>query len=127
MQTPDRKHREHREPHQTTLRPGDPDKRDTKRDTSTPGELWAFVLAAARIGGFRVGYGGLAGLGRVMVARMPVIHRVPVTISVCSDPDLDDITTPAPWASVGAGVCPSGFRHATSPLHSAAKPASNEA
>ena len=124
MQTPDRKHREHPEPRQTTLRPGGA---PHKRDTSTPSELWAFVLAAARIGGFRVGYGGLAGLGRVMVARMPVIHRVPVTISVCSDSDLDDITTPAPWASVGAGVCPSGFRHATSPLHSAAKPASNEA
>lgn len=63
----------------TELRPGDAH----KRDMSNPGELWGFVLAVALIGGLGLGYlfGGLPGLALVMVAIVPVIYVVLVTIS----------------------------------------------
>ena len=53
-------------------------------DRSNPGELGAFVLAlvliAALGGGFALG--GVAGLTMVMVALVPLIYVVLVTISV---------------------------------------------
>ena len=54
------------------------------RDMSNPGELWAFLLAAALLGGLGVGFalGGLAGVGIVMVALVPVIYLVLILISV---------------------------------------------
>ena len=64
----------------TKLRPGDPH----NRDMSNPGEIWAFVLAAALVGGLGLGFlfGGLAGMGLVMVALVPAVYVVLVMISV---------------------------------------------
>lgn len=60
--------------------PGEPH----NRDLSNPGELWAFVLAAAILGALALGFlvAGLTGIGLVMVAIVPVIYLVLVTISV---------------------------------------------
>lgn len=64
----------------STPLPGEPH----NRDMSNPGETWAFVLAAALLGALGLGFavGGLAGVGLVMVALVPVIYLVLVTISV---------------------------------------------
>lgn len=57
---------------------------DHAHDRSNPGEMGAFLLAlvlvAALAGGFLVA--GVAGLTMVMVALVPVLYIVLVTISV---------------------------------------------
>lgn len=60
--------------------PGEPH----NRDMANPGEIWGFVLAAVIIAALGVGFllNGLAGVGVVMVAVVPVIYIVLVTISV---------------------------------------------
>lgn len=60
--------------------PGEPH----NRDLSNPGEVWAFVLAAVIVAALAVGFllNGLAGVGVVMVALVPVIYIALVTISV---------------------------------------------
>lgn len=65
---------------QTTSLPGEPH----NRDTSNPGELWAFALAAVLIGALGAGFLtlGLPGVGLVMVALVPVLYVVLVMISV---------------------------------------------
>lgn len=66
--------------HKVKSLPGEPH----NRDLSNPGEVWAFALAALLIavlaGGFLLN--GLAGVGVVMVALVPVIYVALVTISV---------------------------------------------
>ena len=53
-------------------------------DTTNPGEVWAFALAAALVGALGLGFalGGLTGVGLVMVALVPVIYLVLIIISV---------------------------------------------
>ncbi len=60
--------------------PGEPH----TRDLSNPGEGWAFVLAAVLLGalGLAFALGGPAGVGLLMVALVPVLYVVLVTISV---------------------------------------------
>jgi hypothetical protein len=60
--------------------PGEPH----NRDLSNPGEVWAFVVALAIIGALGAGFAlnGLAGVGLVMVAIVPVVYLVLITISV---------------------------------------------
>ena len=62
------------------LLPGEPH----NRDMSNPGEVWAFVLAAVIVAALGAGFllNGLAGIGVVMVALVPVIYIALVTISV---------------------------------------------
>jgi len=54
------------------------------RDLANPGEVWAFVLALAIVTALGVGFllNGLAGIGIVMVAIVPVIYLALITISV---------------------------------------------
>ena len=63
-----------------TSLPGEPH----NRDLSNPGEVWAFVLAAVLVGALGAGFAlaGIAGVGTVMVALVPVIYLVLITISV---------------------------------------------
>lgn len=65
---------------QPTSLPGEPH----NRDMSNPGELWAFVIAAVLIGALGAGFltAGLAGVGAVMVALVPLLYVVLVMISV---------------------------------------------
>ncbi|GKY87225.1 hypothetical protein [Sinisalibacter aestuarii] len=60
--------------------PGEPH----NRDMSNPGEVWAFVLAVVLLAvlGLAFAIAGLAGVGTVMVALVPVIYIVLITISV---------------------------------------------
>lgn len=60
--------------------PGEPH----DRDLSNPGEIWGFVLALGLVAALGTGFAvaGLAGLGAVMVALVPVIYLVLILISV---------------------------------------------
>jgi hypothetical protein len=60
--------------------PGEPH----NRDMSNPGEIWAFALAIVVLAALAVGFvlGGLAVVGTIMVAVVPVIYVVLITISV---------------------------------------------
>lgn len=60
--------------------PGEPH----NRDMSNPGELWGFVLALVLVAALGAGFllNGLAGVGIVMVALVPVIYLALITISV---------------------------------------------
>ncbi|OIP84728.1 MAG: hypothetical protein AUK37_05295 [Rhodobacterales bacterium CG2_30_65_12] len=60
--------------------PGEPH----NRDMSNPGEIWGFVLAVVLIAVLGAGFllNGLAGVGIVMVAIVPVVYIVLITISV---------------------------------------------
>ncbi|SMH53120.1 hypothetical protein [Maritimibacter sp. HL-12] len=54
------------------------------RDKSNPGEIWAFLLALVLVAALVVGFvfGSVAGITMVMVALVPVIYIVLITISV---------------------------------------------
>jgi hypothetical protein len=54
------------------------------RDMSNPGEIWGFVLAAAILAVLGTGFAlnGIAGIGLVMVAIVPVMYIALVLISV---------------------------------------------
>lgn len=54
------------------------------RDKSNPGEMGAFVLALVLVAALGAGFllGGVAGITMVMVALVPVLYVVLVTISV---------------------------------------------
>lgn len=60
--------------------PGEPH----NRDMSNPGEIWGFVLAAVLVAALATAYvlSGLAGVGVVMVAMVPIIYTVLILISV---------------------------------------------
>lgn len=63
-----------------TKLPGEPH----DRDMSNPGETWAFALALVLLGALGLGFalGGLAAVGTIMVALVPVLYVVLILISV---------------------------------------------
>jgi len=54
------------------------------RDKSNPGEMGAFLLALVLVAALALGFvfGGVAGVTMVMVALVPVIYVVLITVSV---------------------------------------------
>lgn len=60
--------------------PGEPH----NRDMSNPGEVWGFVVAVVLVAALGAGFAiaGLGGLGTVMIALVPVVYYVLITISV---------------------------------------------
>lgn len=66
--------------HKVKSLPGEPH----NRDMANPGEAMAFLLAAVIIAALGTGFllNGVAGIGIVMVALVPVIYVVLLTITV---------------------------------------------